>query len=88
MDIIIKMLFIMSLFVFNITVFAPIFNMTDDAKQKSAFMVLAGFNVLATTSIIYILHPYMSSTPQALAFAGFIGGAVIFVVSTLPYAKN
>ena len=85
MELIIKLLFILAMFVFNVSIFQHVYNMKDEAKQKAAFMVLAGFNVLATSSILFILHPYMEHEPHVLAFAGFIGGAIIFAVSTIPY---
>lgn len=80
MDLIIKIIFILSMFVFNISMLNLLFKMTDEAKQKVGFMLLPVFNVLVTTGVLYVLHPYMAGT-GVLAFSGFVGGGIVFVAS-------
>jgi len=88
MELLIKITFILALASLNFAVVIPIFNIKDDAIQKGAFMLLAGVNVLATTIMLFVLHPHMASNLPALAGAGFLGGGVIFAMSISPFSQR
>jgi hypothetical protein len=73
------------MFTFNISAFPHMLKLKDDAKQKAAFMLLAGFNIFSTTLIVFVLHPEMANNMPALAFSGMVGGGVLFAVSSIPF---
>ena len=75
------------MFVFNFNVFTPILAMKNE-KQIAAFILLCGFNVLAATAVVLLLHPHMKDSPAALAFCGLLAGAAIFAISALPFSKK
>jgi len=86
MELIAKLIFIMVMFGINYFAFTFIMTIKKDADQKAAVMALAGTNILATTTILYAIHPHMAHEPALLA-AGFIGGVVIFAMSSMPFTK-
>jgi len=57
----------------------------DEANQAAGFIVLCTFNVLATATILVILHPYMALDTGLFFLTSFVGGGVILFISCLPY---
>ena len=86
MELIAKLIFIMVMFGINYFAFTLLDTIKKEEAGIAAAMALLGTNILATTVMLHVIHPYMSQ--GALAFVGFVGGAVIFIVSIMPFAKN
>jgi len=88
MDIIIKMLFIISMFIFNFNAIIALLNVKRDEAATAGFIVLVGFNVLAVTALLIILHPLMTNAPALLITSGLIGAAAILALSSIPFIKK
>lgn len=85
MELIIKLNFILAMVGLNVSILSVLMNIKDEVKQKSGFMAVAGFDILATTSMLLYLHPHMADSLPALAFSGFIGGGAIIAAASFPF---
>ena len=79
MDALIKIMFIIALFIANYNVLKALFNIRDQAAAEIAAMLLGGINVLTCSAMLALFHPNMDILLTIVC--GFVTGFAVFVAS-------
>ena len=79
MDTLIKIMFLIALFILNYNVLSALYKMRDPVSEEIMAMLLGAINVLTCSAMLATFHPDMDM--RLTIVCGFIAGFTVFIAS-------